>query len=266
MRLFIAGQTFYGGGSGPVSTANKGGSFECSEDLTPRVNCLESFYYIAPWQIERIHRFKDFMLDSGGFTFCYSKTGGKKPSMSEIDEYAKRYMTFVAEHDISKYVELDLDPIIGYEGVLELRKRIERFTGRKTIPVWHVERGKQAFFDMCSEYEYVAIGGIVVPKARSQIEPYLPYLVREAHKRGAKVHGLGYTNIKKALRAGFDSVDSTTWLSGNRSGAVFRFDGNRMHTIRKDGTRLNAKAAARNNFIEWLKYAEYLEREAVKID
>ena len=218
-----------------------------------RVNLLESFYYIRDWQYPMISRCKSFMLDSGAFSFLQSKKG------ANWVEYVDRFADFVVEHNIHLFFELDIDPIIGYKQVIALRNRLEARTGRQCIPVWHKSRGKQAFVDMCRDYEYVSIGGIVTREiTRREYKVFNP-LCDIAHEHGAKIHGLGFTNTDLATYH-FDSVDSTGWIYGNRSGFLFQFDGSIMTKIhRPAGHRLKAREVAVHNFWEWVKMGEYLE-------
>ena len=109
---------------------------------------LESFYYIKPWQLKLIESCKMFLLDSGAFTFF---SAGKHIDWSQ---YLTQYIRFINEHDVKYFFELDIDDLIGYEEVLKLRERLEGETGKKSIPVWHISRGREAFVKMCEEYGY----------------------------------------------------------------------------------------------------------------
>ena len=217
---------------------------------------LESFYYIKPWQAELMQSAKEFVLDSGAFSFMQDE---KKTVNWE--EYANRYADFINEYDIKLYIELDLDYIIGVERSRELRKLLENKTGKKAIPVWHKIRGKQEFFDMCEQYEYVALGGIVGQRWKG-VEQYFPWFIKEAHKRGARIHGLGYTKVSNLPKYHFDSVDSTRW-NCSRFGRIEYFDGETMQTVdnRAKGKRVqNDKDANMFTFKEWVKFQEYAER------
>ena len=101
---------------------------------------LESFFYVLPWQIERIPNMKMFLLDSGAFTFMNSQKG-----KVNFDEYLTRYINFINKYDIKYFFELDVDSIVGYEKVKQLRKRLENETGKKCITVWHKSRGKEEY-------------------------------------------------------------------------------------------------------------------------
>lgn len=216
---------------------------------------LESFYYADDWTERTIPLLGSFMLDSGAFTFF---TQGKHV---DWDEYTERYAEFIKRNGVELFFELDVDSLIGYERVLELRRRLERLTGRQPIPVWHRSRGKEEFIRMCEEYPYVALGGIVSKEFMPRDYKVFPWFISEAHKRGSRIHGLGFTNLKGLTRYHFDSVDSTAWVSGNRFGALYQFDGRTMVKHSKpDGARMvNAKEAALNNFNEWLEFQRYAD-------
>ncbi len=217
---------------------------------------LESFYYADEWTERTIPLLGSFMLDSGAFTFF---TQGKHVNW---EEYVERYAEFVNRNEVELFFELDVDSLIGYERVLELRKRLEQLTDKQPIPVWHRSRGREEFIRMCDEYQYVALGGIVSKEFMPRDYKVFPWFIAQAHDRGCKIHGLGFTNLKGLELYHFDSVDSTAWVSGNRFGALYQFDGRTMvkHT-KPDGARMvNSKEAALNNFGEWLKFQRYAEK------
>jgi hypothetical protein len=195
------------------------------------------------------------MLDSGAFTFF--SAGGSV----DWNEYIKRYARFIVKNNIELYYELDIDKLIGYEKVLYYRSMLEDLTGKPCIPVWHKSRGQDEFIKMCEQYSYVAIGGIVTKEITQRDYKYFPYFISTAHKHKAKIHGLGFTNLKGLTQYNFDSVDSTAWLSGNRFGSIYKFDGATMvKHDKKRGQRLSdQKAVALHNFKEWVKFQKYAE-------
>lgn len=217
---------------------------------------LESFYYADEWIEKHIPLFKDFLLDSGAFTFFSSK-----PKNVNWEEYVDRYADFINRNKVNHFFELDIDKLIGYDNVLKLRKRLETKTGKQCIPVWHKFRGKENFLSMCDEYKYVAVGGIISGEIPKEKYPIFTYLINEAHKRGSKIHGLGFTNLEGIRKYHFDSVDSTTWTTGNRFGAVYKFNGKTMIKFGKGGgQRLSdSRKVALNNFLEWVKFQKYAD-------
>ena len=220
-------------------------------------NILQSFFYCNEFTAEKIiPEAKNFMLDSGAFTFFTA--GG----VVDWNDYIKRYAQFIKKNNVKLFFELDIDKLIGYEKVLYYRKTLEDMTGRACIPVWHKSRGRDEFIKMCEQYDYVAIGGIVSKEITQKEHKYFPYFIDTAHKHGAKIHGLGYTHLKGLTKYRFDSVDSTAWVSGNRFGSVYKFNGETMIKFDKQqGQRLgDYKTVAIHNFREWVKFQQYAEK------
>lgn len=214
---------------------------------------LESFYYVQEWQIPMIRSCKMFLLDSGAFTFMSSAKA------ANFDDYLTRYIDFINKYDIKFFFELDVDSVVGYEKVKEYRRRLEEGTRKKCIPVWHKSRGKAEFLKMCDEYDYVAIGGIVTKEITKEQYPFFTWFISEAHKRGCKIHGLGFTSVADLPKYHFDSVDSTSWKSGNRFGQLHFFDGETIRTQTQKGKRAIGKKIDENNLCEWLKFQKYAE-------
>lgn len=218
------------------------------------LNILESFYYVDDLITSLIPHLKHFMLDSGAFTFRMNCKD------ADWNDYVDRYIAYVKKNKVKLYFEFDIDNVIGYEKVLVLRKRLEREVGWPSIPVWHFPRGKDEFLRMCDEYDYVAMGGLGTPEFPRDMYKYFPWFIKEAHKRGAKIHGLGFTNMEGLRKYHFDSVDSSSWTSGNRFGYVYKFDGKTLLKYDKpDGSRVKCREVALNNFNEWVKFCKYAE-------
>lgn len=197
------------------------------------------------------------MLDSGAFTFMQ----GTKLEVS-WDDYLEKYADFINRNKIDKFFELDIDSVVGYREVTRLRKKLEKHTGKQPIPVWHKTRGIDEFKRMCDEYEYAAIGGIALKEIKPDQYKAFPMMIREAHKRNCKLHGLGFTNLQWLKKCHFDSVDSTAWTTGNRFGFVYRFSGGTMKKVEAPkGKRLkDSKKVALINYTEWIKFQMYAER------
>jgi hypothetical protein len=131
-----------------------------SDDIAKyRPYILESFYYANEETEKLLPYFGDFLLDSGAFTFM-----AQARQSVNWNEYAERYADFIIKNNIQKYIELDLDYIIGVEGARNLRRYLEKKTGKQSLPVWHPIRGTEEFLRMCDEYSYVCLGGIVGQK------------------------------------------------------------------------------------------------------
>jgi len=250
MRLYLAGEH-------PV----KNGRLALTHSLThSHPYILESYYYCRKNKIlpQLLPHFGGFLLDSGAFSFMFG--AGQVDWNKYVDEYAK----WVVAHDVKLFLELDVDAIVGLKKVEELRDRLHQRTGKASIPVWHISRGKDYYLRMCEEYKYIAFGGLMSDGvSRQKLEKSFPWFLNEAHKRGTKVHGLGYTSIAGLHKYHFDSVDSTAWLSGNRGGFLYVFNPKTggMDKIEKQaGQRLKGTDAAQWNFNEWLKFQKYADK------
>lgn len=241
---------FLAGGEG-----HKRQIFPNIEIINQRPYILESFYYIDTETERLIPFFGDFLLDSGAFTFMQGN------GFAKWEEYADKYAEFIKRNNIQKFFELDIDSIVGYGKVKELRKRLEKKTGRQCIPVWHTSRGYQEYIRHADEYPYIAIGGIVSKEIKKEQYKIFPQMVRDAHKRGSKVHGLGFTVLSLLPKIHFDSVDSTAWTTGNRFGFVYHFNGKTMQKIdAPTGHRLkDSRLVALNNYTEWVKFQKYAD-------
>lgn len=218
---------------------------------------LESFLSTSASTTELIRHFPFYMLDSGIFSFM---TGVKQYTQAEFTKYVDKYIAYVVNNNIKLFFEMDADSLIGYKKVLDLRKYINREVGRDCIPVWHRSRGQHEFSKMCDEYSYVAIGGLAIQHIRRAEYRFLPPLISEAHKRRAKIHGLGFTNSLWLPKCHFDSVDSSSWLSGCLYGTLYTFNGSRTVRTKKENCRLkDTKAAHIHNFIEWVKFQRWAD-------
>lgn len=220
---------------------------------------LESFYYADEWTEKAIPLLDKFLLDSGAFTFMSNVKDSKKV---DFDAYLTRYINFINKNDVKLFFELDVDSVVGYEKVKQMRKRLESETQKKCIPVWHKSRGLEEWNKLTSEYDYVAIGGIVSKEITRQEYKYFPKLLEIARENGCKVHGLGFTNLEGLKKYKFYSVDSTAWTTGNRFGSVYKFNGHTMVKYsKKDGQKLaDSRAVAVNNFNEWVKFQKYADK------
>lgn len=250
------------GGDGSRYLANykidqivKAAPIPSKEEKKSKPFILESFYYANEDTETLIPYFGDFLLDSGAFTFM----SNQNRTDVNFDEYLERYAAFVKKNKVEKFFELDLDSVVGYPKVLQMRKKLEALTGRQCIPVWHLSRGKEEFLKMCDEYPYVAIGGIVSKEITPDMYKYFPWFIREAHKHHAKIHGLGFTQLKGLTQYHFDSVDSTAWTTGNRFGYVYKFNGTTMKKVdAPPGHKLaDSRKVALFNFTEWVKFQRY---------
>ena len=168
---------------------------------------LMSFYYIKKEEIfkEIINKSELILIDSGAHSF-------QKGKKVDWVEYTKKYANWIKENDCDKilgYFEMDVDNIIGYDNVLELRKVLESVTD-KIIPVWHKNRGIEEFKKMCRDYQGKIIAITGFKNEDIQDHQYIMFL-KYAKKYNCKVHCLGMTRKKILDVVPFDFVDSSSW-------------------------------------------------------
>ena len=72
---------------------------------------------------------------------------------------------------------------------------------------------------------------------------------------------MGFTSLDGLPKYHFDSVDSTAWLSGNRFGFLYRFNGRTIEWVKiSAGKKMSdTKKMALHNFTEWAKFQKYAE-------
>lgn len=189
------------------------------EKLVPHHYILMSYYYIRKSKpnIEifeyMLKHSKGVLLDSGAFTFM---NGAKEVNW---DEYVRDYKAFIQKYDcdtLDGVFELDIDVVVGYERVKEIRASLEEVTD-KIIPVWHKNRGIAEYDKMCQNYKYIAFTGV---RNRDIRDEHYALFVKRAKKYGAKVHCLGMTQDRFLQTIPFDSVDSSSWMQGAIRGRV----------------------------------------------
>jgi hypothetical protein len=198
------------------------GSFNVAERLVEQGVQMKwnliSYYYSRGKAEQRAKFIRDnsllTLVDSGAHTFQF---GVKVDWLA----YTKQYADFIKRFDNDKvlgYFEMDIENVIGYEAVLELRKVLENVSD-KIIPVWHPLRGIEEYEKMCSDYtgKIITIGGFKGTDIKD--EQFLSFL-KVARKYGCKVHCLGMTRIKVLDTVPFDFTDSSSWKSYARFGKI----------------------------------------------
>lgn len=220
---------------------------------------LESFFTIQEWQIPIIQKCDYFLLDSGAFTFMNSFKG-KVDWMEYIDKYAN----FIIKNNIKYFFELDIDSVVGYDKVKEYTNYLEKKVGRKCIPVWHKSRGIEEWKKLTKEYDYVAIGGIVIKEIKPRDYKYFIPLLEIARKNNCKVHGLGFTGMKYLKKYHFYSVDSTSWTAGSRFGIIYKYENGTIKQINKPANcrikKEREEECKINNLKEWIKFQNYADK------
>lgn len=109
---------------------------------------LVSYYYLKnSGCLKRATCIRDnselMLVDSGAHSF---QKGKRVEWETYVDKYAKFIQTF-DKPNILGFFEIDIDTIVGYPRVLELRRKLMNVSN-KIIPVWHKGRG---IAEMCAK-------------------------------------------------------------------------------------------------------------------
>lgn len=231
-------------------------------------------------------KFEILMLDSGTATFLgkvglseaiVRKKENKEKIKDSIEKYQFEYENWLKEY--SKYfdyvVEFDVDKIIGYEKVLEFRKRLLNIVSKeKLLPVWHKTLSLRDFEDMCKEFPYVGIADM--PSFST-----LNGLFAVAKKYKTRLHGFALTRKEYVKRFPFYTVDSSSWISGSKYGITYWIEKNDLmiSNNKSDRKRIknlecfkgynldwnkimvdNGKEVDKMNIIAWKKFEEIIDK------
>lgn len=188
---------------------------------------------------------KEILIDSGAHSF-------QKGKQVDWEEYTKRYAEFIKKYDkenVIGYFEMDVDNIIGYDKVLELRKILENVSD-KIIPVWHKNRGIEDYQKMCKDYanKIIAITGFKNEDIKD--EQYLMFL-KYAKKYNCKVHCLGMTRKKVLDKVPFDYVDSSSWCQQSIFGRVGK------NKVSKEQSKTDLKRVFLENYKQGMKMQKH---------
>ncbi|CAB4135793.1 hypothetical protein UFOVP286_59 [uncultured Caudovirales phage] len=246
MRIFLAG--------------NGGYHYDKKDNFYDFYRLL-SYHSFPKMLLPVIHKYKDFILDSGIFTYLNLDKYKKQASSIDWQKYLVDYSNFVRENRIKNYVELDLDNVIGLQEVERLRQELEKRVGWKTMPVWHINRGYDKWLEICRNYDYICFGSFLTDNLSQNKYRTINKFISDASKCNYKVHGLGMTSMKWLQILKFYSVDSSSWLAGVRYGTVPYFDGKIIKTIKKPTNHQikDSKKLARHCMYEWIKYSKYMD-------
>jgi hypothetical protein len=191
---------------------------------------------------------EEILIDSGAHSFQKGKT---------VDwvKYTQEYAQFIQEFDrdnVIGYFEMDVDKVIGYEKVLELRKILESVSD-KIIPVWHDSRGIEEYKKMCRDYagKVVAISGFRNMDIKDH--QYIMFL-KYAKQYGCKVHCLGMTRKRILDAVPFDYTDSSSWNQQSIFGSVA---GRKGRKPTKEMSRYKREIILRENYEDGVRMQKY---------
>lgn len=191
---------------------------------------------------------------------------GQKCTKEIVLGYLDRYIDFINRYDIKYFFELDVDSVLGIDFVEEMRKKLEKQTNKRCIPVWHKNRGVESWKDLCKKYEYIAVGGFAIKDIKEKEYSLIKKMVDYAYFNGVKVHGLGFTKTRILENENwrFFSVDSSSWLSSASRGQNLQvFKNGYMQNVINERRKVKAdiRKMAIFNYLEWCKYQKYMDRK-----
>lgn len=165
--------------------------------------------------------FKEVFIDSGGYQL---QTGVDTTMKINAEEYAIWLKSALKKYpEIVAYMNLDVSGNV--DETLENLNYLEK-EGLHPIPVWHWGDDDAILAYYCSEYSYVAIGGIAGKKKVSgrDLRPFFERVLSKYSNTRFHILGIGITasTVFRSFRP--YSVDFSTWINCYKFGNVLCWD------------------------------------------
>lgn len=199
-------------------------------------NFLMSYEYLKGKGVHQLKKYPDMHLfiDSGAYTYNQDPKYGEY-TIEQWEKQIEEYLAWAEKHknQIFAIADLDIQYLVGYEKVVEWRKKyFEPFMLRTGLPVCFIyhEEGLDVWEYMCKRYPYV---GISLNIDREVDETELRNKFKIAEKHNALVQGMASTRTGMLTQYPFYTVDSTTWNVGLKYGEISVWTGNKMSRIKK---------------------------------
>lgn len=177
---------------------------------------LTSFHYYRTTDLRKITGATTLPValfgDSGAFS------AASQGADVSIDDYARWLDTW--RDLLTVYSNLD---VIGDEAATTRNQRELERRGHRPLPVFHVGSSWSTLEQLCEEYPYIALGGMV-PYSGSNLGPWLVRCFKIAERYQARFHGFGQTRQEYLRQFPWYSVDSSSWGKGFRYGTVDLWD------------------------------------------
>jgi len=218
---------------------------------------LWSYFYIMEMKRERqlasyMEQNPDvsFFLDSGAFTY-FTKWKKDASKLPHYEKYVERYFSYIDEygHLYDRIAEPDLDntvPGVTNRDVSHwLNEMLLTWPDLPVLPVWHGWRGQDEWntYLLDDRIKFLGLG------RQSGDSGLMRKLVVQARRVGKPVHGFAQTKVNTSLKKiPFDSVDSTSWLTGQQYGTMYVFQGNKFITLANANDGKRRRKLYRNYF------------------
>lgn len=193
----------------------------------------------------------DIFLDSGAYS--YNKPDSDK-TFEEAYEVAAKFMSLAdgAKDVVSMISEFDAHQL-GKETITQFRKDFyDTLPADKFMPIWHPQDGREELEHLCSSYNLVGISQDDIHGDMSNTSLFSQMISRYK----VRLHGVGITSKKLLEAVKWDSVSSTSWLTGVRYGETFVWTGRefkRYPKSYKDRARLSHRTWFIDNGFDYSK-------------
>jgi hypothetical protein len=180
---------------------------------------LISFHYarnldFAAWIRDNFTERPMVFADSGAFS------AQSQNAPIDVGEYAAWLDRHVSCFEVYANLDVIRDPIRTAQNQAYLERR-----GHRPLPVFHTGTPWIVLEGLMERYDYIALGGCVGYRAK-QLMPWIARAYRLAEKAKHRVvfHGFGLTQAEIIRSFPWYSVDSSSWGSSYRYGALTLFD------------------------------------------
>lgn len=177
------------------------------------MHVLGSFHYFGRRDLSWLPEGWTFFADSGAYS---AMTQGAVLSVHDYGQWAQENASRI-------HLTANLDLIGDAETTWRNQRILETEYGLDVLPVFHVDEGFEWLHRYVDDgHRYIALG-----VAGSRSSKYIPWLVqcfREVAGRGVEFHGFGITAFDAIRLFPWRSLDSSTWVSGQKYGAIKLLD------------------------------------------
>ena len=158
--------------------------------------------------------------DSGAFS---AFTQGAEVKITEYATWIKRW-----QHLLTVYVNLDV--IRDAKATATNQKKLEQLN-LQPIPVFHTGSDFKHLDKLAKDYPYIALGGMVGAEAKACFR-WAATCMKRTQEHGTCFHGFGQTRKQLIANLPWYSVDSSSWGSGHRYGALDIWTGKEFAKIK----------------------------------
>lgn len=174
---------------------------------------LQSAYYMNYKKQPNELGFKNFLLDSGGFTAI----------MKNQDIPVKQYIDYINHYKVKFAITMDVPSVAK---TLQNYEDLQKYTDAKILPVMHDTdyfSKYRSILDKYLETDYICIAGLTRNNYSLEQKIEFGNFVFNLTRDKIKVHGLAMTNVDMCLKWPFYSVDATTWLNADKFGTMMKY-------------------------------------------